>query len=66
MDMSERFLRFAAECEMMAKSSRSAESRSTWKGLAARWTRCAELAAQNDPVARRNRKLGRDFAPGSY
>lgn len=43
MNTADRFLRFAAECEVMAKSSRSPENRSVWSGLAKRWQRCAEL-----------------------
>jgi hypothetical protein len=46
MDTSDRFLRFAAECEAMAKFSRSRESRVVWSGLAQRWIRCAALADQ--------------------
>ncbi len=43
MNTADRFLRFAAECEVMAKFSRSPENRSVWNGLAQRWQRCAEL-----------------------
>ena len=43
MNTSDRFLRFAAECEVMAKFSRSPENRTVWSGLAQRWQRCAEL-----------------------
>jgi hypothetical protein len=43
MDASERFLRFAAECELMAKSMRSRENKTVWRRLAERWVRCAEL-----------------------
>lgn len=43
MNTSDRFLRFAAECEVMAKFSRSPENRAVWSGLAQRWQRCAEL-----------------------
>src|SRR5271156_4528655 len=46
MDASETFLRFAAECELMAKVSSTAEGRSTWQGMAERWVRCAELSQQ--------------------
>jgi hypothetical protein len=46
MGASDRFLRFAAECEVMAKFSRSPENRAVWRGLAQRWVRCAELMAQ--------------------
>jgi hypothetical protein len=43
MDTTDQFLRFAAECEVMAKFTRSAENRAVWTGLAQRWMRCAEL-----------------------
>jgi hypothetical protein len=43
MNTSDRFLRFAAECEVMAKFSRSPEKKAVWSGLAQRWQRCAEL-----------------------
>jgi hypothetical protein len=44
MDTSDRFLRFAAECEAMAKFSHSWENKRVWSRLAQRWIRCAELA----------------------
>ena len=44
MNTSDRFLRFAAECEVMAKFSRSRQSKTVWNGLAQRWHRCAELS----------------------
>jgi hypothetical protein len=62
MDASEKFLRFAAECESMAKFTRGAESRATWSRLAERWIRCAELverqsaALQRDKMARRHQQ----------
>jgi hypothetical protein len=43
MDPSEKFLRFAAECELMAKSARNRENKSVWTGLAERWIRFAHL-----------------------
>lgn len=63
MNTSERFMRFAAECEIMAKSSRSPQSRLTWRGLAERWVRCAKLADSYDPIDRRTR---RPSAKASY
>ena len=47
MNPSEKFLRFAAECEAMAKFARSRESKATWARLAARWIRCAELTGHH-------------------
>ena len=48
MNILDRFLRFAAECEVMAKFSRSRENRAVWNGLAQRWLRCAELMDHQD------------------
>lgn len=46
MHTTDRFLRFAAECEVMAKFTRSPENKAVWNGLAQRWLRCAELMDQ--------------------
>jgi hypothetical protein len=43
MDPAEKFLRFAAECELMAKFTRSPENRTVWTRMAERWLRCARL-----------------------
>jgi hypothetical protein len=48
MNTSDRFLRFAAECEVMAKFSRTSENRAVWNGLAERWVRCAKLMDRKD------------------
>lgn len=59
----DRFLRFAAECEVMAKVTRSRENKAVWNGLAQRWLRCAEMMDQSrSSIARshsprRNRSL---------
>ena len=42
MSASEKFLRFAAECETMADLARDRESRLVWQGFAARWSRYAQ------------------------
>jgi len=42
-DPAEKFLRFAAECELMAKFTRSRENRTIWTRMAERWLRCAQL-----------------------
>ena len=44
MNLSERFRRFAAECETMSKHAKSPESKASWNGMAARWNLVAELA----------------------
>jgi hypothetical protein len=51
MDASERFLRFAAECELMAKFTPSAENALTWRRMAERWIRCAELLERQSSLA---------------
>jgi hypothetical protein len=62
---SEKFRKFAAECQVMAKLARSPESKATWNRLAARWIQCAELVAERyssatklDRMAKRHRKPG--------
>jgi hypothetical protein len=61
MDTSEKFMRFAAECELMAKFTRSPENRTVWTRMAERWLRCAQLydrestVAQSGSFARRHR-----------
>ena len=42
MTPSEQFLRHAAECELMSKSTPSVDDKEVWKRLAVRWIRCAE------------------------
>jgi len=43
MDPSAKFVRFAVECESMAKFTSSKENSAAWKRMAERWRRCAEL-----------------------
>jgi hypothetical protein len=42
MHATDRFLKFAAECQSMAKMSNSRESNAIWNGLAQRWAKAAE------------------------
>jgi hypothetical protein len=51
MDTSERFLRFAAECELMAKGTRDRENKTVWRSIAQRWIRCAELVEKQNASA---------------
>jgi len=44
MNLSERFQRFAAECEVMAKFTPDLENQLVWRRMAERWIRCAELS----------------------
>jgi hypothetical protein len=68
MNASDRFLRFAAECELMAKFTPSPENEALWHRMAERWIRCAELIERQDSVAhaagsmKRNRKPAQSFA----
>jgi hypothetical protein len=61
MNPSEKFLRFAAECELMAKFTHSPENRTVWTRMAERWLRCAQLyesecsAAHSAGSAKRHR-----------
>lgn len=67
MHTTDRFLKFAAECEVMAKFTRSPENKAVWSGLAQRWVRCAELMDRDQatphrqkPAERRARSAGRN------
>ena len=70
MTPSEQFLRFAADCESMAKLTPDPENEPAWGRLADRWARCAEwahresLAAQNAQFQRRERKGNRHRQSG--
>ena len=59
MNTSDRFLKFAAECQVMAKFSPSSENRAVWRGLAQRWIRCAELMEHQDSEDGSRRSLKR-------
>jgi hypothetical protein len=62
MSPSEKFRKFAQECQAMAKLARSSESKASWSRLAERWIRCAELterlalASTHHRVAKRHRR----------
>jgi len=51
MNTAERFLRFAAECEAMAKITRSPENVTVWHQLAERWLRMADLVECQNTLA---------------
>src|SRR5580700_4063271 len=57
MGVSERFLRFAAECELMAKGSRDPKNKTVWRSIAERWTRCAELVERQNSLAQDARSM---------
>jgi len=48
----EEFLKHAGECEVMAKFTRDPQGRATWRGLADRWRRCAEIAKRQSSLVR--------------
>ena len=51
MDASDRFLRFAAECEVMAKSTSSPADKVVWRRIAEQWVRCAQWMEQRNSLA---------------
>jgi hypothetical protein len=62
MSASEKFLRFADECEVVASIARDRESRLMWQSFAARWSRHAQsvdtrLARRVVRMERRHRRL---------
>jgi hypothetical protein len=62
MNASEKFYRFAAECEFMAKLTHNPNNKTIWIHMAERWIRCAELfdrqssTAEPDGSMKRHRK----------
>jgi hypothetical protein len=66
MSPSEKFLRFAAECEHMAQFTRTPENKTVWTSMAERWIRCAELIDQQSAQTHRHEtaKRHRRAAPG--
>ena len=64
MHATDRFLKFAAECEVMAKFTRSPESRAVWNGLAQRWIRCAQLTDQVHTTTHHGRAAKRQPTSG--
>jgi hypothetical protein len=63
MDPSEKFLRFAAECERMAKFSPSRENKVVWTRLAERWVRCAQLYDGKNAMAHSGHSARRHRTP---
>ena len=50
----EEFLKHAAECKLMAKFARKREDKATWRRMAERWVRCAELYTTQSLAAHDN------------
>jgi hypothetical protein len=63
METAEELLKRAAECELMATAARDAGSKATWKGMAARWRQCAEMAKADNLAARRRYSQARNREP---
>jgi hypothetical protein len=63
---SDRFVRFAAECESMAKFTHSRENRMAWNRIAERWMRCAELIDKQDSEAHMRRKTAKSGRRSPY
>jgi hypothetical protein len=43
MELAQQLLKHAAECEETARFTRDLESKATWRRIAERWRRCAEV-----------------------
>jgi len=63
MDPSEKFLRFAAECQLMAKSARNRENKTVWTALAERWMRYARLYDSKNAIAHAGASARRHRTP---
>jgi len=63
MDTSEKFLRFAAECERMAKFTHSRENKTVWTRMAERWLRCAKLYDRESAIAHSSASARRHRTP---
>jgi hypothetical protein len=48
MHAADRFLKFATECQVMARRAPQRENKRVWNRLAERWRRCAKLSEQLD------------------
>jgi hypothetical protein len=67
MNTSEKFYRFAAECEFMAKLTHNPKNKTVWTDMAERWIRCAEVfdrqsSAEHDGSMKRHRKTTHYYA----
>ena len=63
MQTPELFLTHARECELMAKTARDPASKETWRRMAARWQRCAQIEAKAISTAHRDSELNRHRNP---
>jgi hypothetical protein len=70
MDATNKFSRFAAECEDMAKNVRGDDEKSAWHNLAQRWRQCAKAneirgAALLDAIRRRKPRVSKLWGASS-
>ena len=56
MDPAEKFLRFAAECQLMAKFTHNRENKDIWNRMAERWVRCARLYEGKNAIPHATRR----------
>lgn len=66
MDASQKFLRFAAECEAMAQFSRDPENKTVWSGMAERWLRCAALVDRENASPHRRAPAKQSQKPATH
>jgi len=62
MQPTEQFLRHATECEEMARFTRDLESKVTWRRMAERWRRCAEVFVRESSAPQRRTTQRRQSA----
>jgi hypothetical protein len=60
----EEFLKHAAECKRMARFAREPQDRATWRRMAERWLRCAEVFEKESLSSRPTQKQAADPALG--
>jgi hypothetical protein len=60
MSPSQQFLKFAADCESMAKLTRGRRNDPDWDRMAERWVRCAEWAERQSLAAQKAQLLRRE------
>ena len=65
MSPSQQFLKFAADCESMAKLTLDRRNEPDWHRLAERWVRCAEWADRESPQQRKLTFEGANRSPNS-
>ena len=63
MSQSEKFVRLAAECGLMAQVTHTPESKIVWIRMAERWLRCAELYDREASPPRRDNLAKRHWTP---